>query len=217
MKTDYNFHTITSMENGDYVPTPQSFNSIQIFVRPMHVMGNTLALLINGIDVEPNGNSIEGRVDDVLKFSRAGNITIRKLVVDIGGLQAENAIDMNNGCENIYIEECYVREGLFNSLTIKGGGRLVHIKHLFIYPGQTQHKRKPHCDIELGGWSDQNFNRTSSITFGSVQRQDGMPVRIRVGHATKPYIYDSASKVKYQHIMSLLLKIYVRFRIMIVR
>jgi len=120
---------------------------------------------------------------DVLKFSRAVHMHFGKVLVRTGGTQQENAVDFNFECSGIVIDELELEEGSENALTIKGGSGPVAIRKLTI-----QRSAAAHCDIELGGYSDQSWEKTECISIGEVIMTDGSPCRIRWEHAAKPTV-----------------------------
>lgn len=66
---------------------------------------------------------------------------------------------------------------------------------------------KEGIDIDLGNYSDSNMIKTTNVILHNVRREDGEPVRIRVGHADKPIVINS--KVKILFWWSIAIKIYV--------
>jgi DNA-binding protein len=122
------------------------------------------------------------KYNDILKFSRAINMRIDQVTVKTGGTQIEQAIDMNNLCQNITIVRADIQEGKENALTIKGGCNNIHFGVLSITPGTG------HCDIELGGASDQSNLPTTEVTMDSAAMTDGNPVKLRILNATPPDI-----------------------------
>ena len=119
------------------------------------------------------------KYNDILKFSHAVNVHIAHVAVRTGGSQIEQAIDMNNLCQNIGIDRAELDEGHENVLTIKGGCTDIHVGVLLITPGSGN------CDIELGGISAQSNNPTTGVSF-NANRTDGKPVRLRIINATTP-------------------------------
>lgn len=121
-------------------------------------------------------------IDDVLKLSHVTNARFLRCEVRAGGLQRENALDLNRECADVLIEGFTLESGRQNALTIKGGCTAITIKDTVIIPGQG------HCDIELGNWSDQSTAKTTRVWLINVTRSDGKPVRLRVGRADDPII-----------------------------
>jgi hypothetical protein len=164
-------------------------------------IADVTGVTLKDVTLDPRRDGIDPTIiDDVLKLSCATNILIENVVVDAGGLQQENAVDMNRLCRQITLKDCWLVSGMQNAITIKGGCSDVLIENVVIVPGQG------HCDIELGNWADQSQDFVTNVTLRSVTRKDGKPVRLRVGHAKEPTI--EGGNVKKDVLGSLMVKCY---------
>ena len=170
---DVNYYSIAGDESGSlWVDGTQ----VRTGALPMYEIP---ALSLN----LPAVNADVSRYNDILKFSHAQNVHLGKVVVITGGKQIEQAIDMNNRCRNIVIDEAQLQEGQENALTIKGGCFAIEFGILSITPGQG------HCDIELGGVSEQDpIDPTEAVRLRHVEMTDGRACRLRVLNATAPTI-----------------------------
>ena len=152
--------------------------------------------------VDPRTEGIDpSTIDDVLKLSHAQNILVEAVTVNAGGIQRENAIDMNRICVDVIVRYCILYSGKQNALTIKGGCRDITIENVQIVPGTGQ------CDVELGGWSDQSRDYVLNVKLINVTRTDGKPVRLRIGHAKNVTI--EGGNVKENKFESSMLKLFV--------
>jgi uncharacterized protein YceK len=169
---DVNYYSITGDSAGSlWVDNTQvRWGPLPIYEIPSIV----LDLPTLGVDAS--------KYNDILKFSRAINIRIDQVTVKTGGTQIEQAIDMNNLCQNITIVRADIQEGRENALTIKGGCNNIHFGMLSIIPGSG------HCDIELGGASDQSNLPTTEVTMDSAAMTSGAPIKLRILNATPPDI-----------------------------
>lgn len=144
--------------------------------------GGETDLRLDGVVIDPR---TEGRdpaqFADLLKFSRCLRVFVTNLTVAGGGRQLEDAVDLNNECEDVTIENASLEAGR-NTVTIKGGCRNITLAHVMI-----EHADGP-CDIDLGNWSDQSLKPTTGVVLTNVTRRDGKKVRVRVGHAARPRI-----------------------------
>ena len=125
-------------------------------------------------------------------------------MVDAGGLQTENAIDMNRVCSQIIIRNSWLVSGMENAITIKGGCHDVLIENVKIAPG------KGHCDIEIGNYSQQSKSKTINITLKNVSRTDGKAIKLRIGNGNYPEVINSV--VDYLWFQSIILKIYIWYK-----
>lgn len=158
-----------------------------------------------GKTLDPRADGIDPSLfDDILKISHSNNVTISSVIVDAGGMQRENAIDMNRECRTVLVQNCKLVSGMQNAITIKGGCEQIIIENVEMVPGRG------HADIELGNWSDQSQKRTTKVTLINVRRTDGKPVRLTVGNADYPAIH--GSNIEYQWARSWLVKAYVFIR-----
>lgn len=160
---------------------------------------------LKNVTVDPRTEGIDpSKIDDVLKLSHAQNILVDTVTVNAGGLQRENAIDMNRVCVNVMVKDCILYSGKQNAITIKGGCRDVTIQNVQIVPGEG------HCDIELGNWSDQSQDYVLNVNLINVTRTDGAPVRLRIGHAKNVIV--EGGNVKENKLGSLMVKLYFFFK-----
>lgn len=152
--------------------------------------------------IDPRAQGIDpAGFDDLLKLSNARDVLVSHCAVRGGGLQRENAIDLNRNCSGVVIRDCAVEAGRQNAITIKGGTKNTILQRVTIErPGGN-------CDIELGNFSDQSFERTTGTFISSVTRLDGQPVRVRCGHADWPLVTNSNVRILY--FQSYRLKLYV--------
>jgi hypothetical protein len=81
-------------------------------------------------------------------------------------------------CSNIVLKGDFGVNGWkgLHAFTIKGGSSNIHISGLI-------HSRGSETDVDIGGWSDQTYNKSTNI-FVDVKHIDGKPVRVRIGRAT---------------------------------
>jgi hypothetical protein len=136
--------------------------------------------------IDPRLSGVDpSTISDVLKFSHATNCSALHCTVDAGGLQKENAIDMNRLCNNILIQDCVLVEGKQNAITIKGGCTNIHILDTVI---EMVPSSAGHCDIELGNYSEQSDLPVTGVTLEHVTRSDGGTVRVRVINADYPVV-----------------------------
>jgi hypothetical protein len=155
--------------------------------------------------IDPRNDGIDpSTIDDVLKLSHAVSILVEGVVVDAGGLQKENAVDMNRVCSDVVLRKCKLISGKQNAVTIKGGCYDITLDDVEIVPGTGN------CDIELGNWSDQSQEFVRNIILRNVRRTDGKPARLRVGHAKNITII--GGNVKEDKLASLMVKIFWQFR-----
>lgn len=155
--------------------------------------------------IDPRVDGIDpSTIDDVLKLSHAQNILVETVTVNAGGLQKENAVDMNRVCTDVVMKNCILYSGKQNAITIKGGCRDITIQDVEIVPGSG------HCDIELGNWSDQSQDYVLNVKLINVTRTDGNPVRLRIGHAKNVTV--EGGNVKEDKLGGLLVKLYFFFK-----
>lgn len=154
-----------------------------------------------GRTIDPRREGLDpAAFDDLLKLSHVQRAMLRGFAVRGGGLQRENAIDLNRECADVILDCFSVEAGRQNAVTIKGGCVRTTITHLVI------ERAGGHCDIELGNWSDQSQAPVRSTVLENVSRADGKLVRLRVGHAERPIIV--GGNVEYLWLQSLALKVY---------
>lgn len=124
-------------------------------------------------DILPNP-----KTNDTLKFSTQLTNFKARFGRVYGG--TEDAIDINNGCENIEIEADTVVLGGKMGITIKGGARNIRITiHNLIGAGRE-------VDVDLGNWSDQSHEPVQNVTL-DITRLNGDPVRVRCINADRPW------------------------------
>lgn len=168
---------------------------------------------INGYElnnelIDPTSEGIPlSSIDDTLKFSNASNIRARGLVVRGG---RENAVDLNRRCRDVDISDSRLIGGGHCFVVIKGESANVSLRHITLEEPQGR------ADIELGGWSDQAFGKTTRVILQDVVRADGKPVRVVVGRADRPTVI--GGNVKVLLLQSLVLKAfwwtkYIYFRL----
>jgi hypothetical protein len=168
-------------------------------------IADTSDVRLENVTIDPRTDGIEPTIiADVLKLSFAKNIVVHNVIVDAGGCQKENAVDMNRLCSNVVMTDCTLYSGKQNALTIKGGCRDITIENLKIVAGSGN------CDIELGNWSDQSQEPVTNVKFINVTRTDGKPVRLRVGNAKNITII--GGNIKEDKIGSILVKLYCFFK-----
>lgn len=143
-------------------------------------------VVLHNETIDPRLTEVDpSTIDDILKFSKATNCSALHCTIDGGGLQKENAIDMNRLCNNILIQDCVLVEGKQNALTIKGGCTNVHILDTVI---EIVANSDGHCDIELGNYSDQSQEPVKGVILENVTRSDGGKVVVRVINADFPEV-----------------------------
>ncbi len=135
--------------------------------------------------------------DDTLKLSNVTGAVVEMSTI-LGG--REDCIDIMRGSASVLIYSCELYPTGEYAITIKGGCVGVVMENIVLYGGGKE------TDIDLGNWTAVNFDKTENIFIRNVRRADGKPVRVRVGHATKPII--EGGNVKIDHLGSVLLKAY---------
>jgi hypothetical protein len=151
-------------------------------------------VFLNGEDIAPPDPA---NWVDTLKLSNARDVNVQGCTI-LGA--AEDCIDAMRGSHDIVISGCKLYPTGKYAVTIKGGSHDIMIVDTVIF-GEGKE-----IDLDLGGWTSVNFDRSSRIVLDNVTRSDGKPVRVRVGHADKPTII--GGNVKIDHSGSLLLKAY---------
>lgn len=116
---------------------------------------------------------------DTLKLSHASNFLAERCDITGGN---EDCIDINRMCRDITVQDCILRIGGHQAVTIKGGSSAIHLKNLVI------HGAGKYAEIELGNWSDQSMDKTTNVVIENCSRVDGRPLRIVVGKADNPII-----------------------------
>ena len=167
-------------------------------------------LVLTDLTVDPALDGLDpASFDDLVKLSHVQRARVTGLIVRGAGRNRENGIDLNRECEDIVIDGAQIEAGRQNAITIKGGCRRITLRNIVIT------RAGGNCDIELGNWSDQSAEPVREVVFENVRRFDGLPVRLRVGHADRPKI--EGGKIKLQFWASLALKAYVQFRLLLSR
>jgi hypothetical protein len=116
---------------------------------------------------------------DTLKFSNADDVEVEKCHV-VGGY--EDCVDINRDCEQVVLRNLTLEAHGEYAVTIKGGSHDIKLIDVVITaPGRVY-------DIDIGNWSDQNQNKTTSVKLVNVTRADGEKVRVRVLWADRPVI-----------------------------
>lgn len=140
--------------------------------------------------------------DDLLKISHCANVKIERFTVLGGGLQRENAIDLNRECYGVVLKDGTIEAGRQNAITIKGGCTDTVLCRLVII------RAGGNCDVELGNHSDQSAKRTTRTYLHDVARSDGKPLRVTVGNADWP-IATGSTRIERQYFRSYRLKAYL--------
>lgn len=120
---------------------------------------------------------------DALKFSG-----VRRLQVAVGHLDgtaaSEDAVDLNNHCEDVSLVINTLYPGKKYCGTIKGESRGIAIEVL------TQHGHGGETDWDFGNFSDQGNARTTGCTLNVVTFDDS-PARVRLLSADMPKLIES--------------------------
>lgn len=157
---------------------------------------------LDGLSVCPERDGERSEdFDDLLKISHCCEMTFRNLDVCPEGLQREDGVDIMRFSKFIAILGGRVAAGRRYAFTIKGGSSEILLRNVQITrPGRW-------VDVDLGNYSHNADGRTGKVTLDNVTREDGKPVRVRVGWADRPQII--GGKVKVLRWQSWLLKAYV--------
>ncbi len=145
--------------------------------------------------------------DDCLKLSNAQAVTIVTCSINPQGGNREDGIDINRFTHNCLIQSCVIGNGGKYAVTIKGGSYDIEISDCTIVGKRGWEG----VDIDIGNFADFNPSNTHSITLRNVNRNDGKPVTVRLGHASDVDII--GGNVKVLVISSVLLKLYVRTKL----
>jgi hypothetical protein len=135
-------------------------------------------------------------IADTLKFSGAHDCTVRRCQ-SWGGL--ENAIDLNNGCTNILIENTVLHGGDQAAIVVKGGCRDITLRRVGIDPVPSAW-----CDILWDDFSDQSHRQSTGL-LEEVTRLDGKPVRLVCGRFSRPQIAGGNVRLCYFYSLGLIL------------
>ncbi len=93
----------------------------------------------------------------------------------------ENAIDVNNTAAHVYIEgDIGVGSNLAGDqvVTIKGGSHHIVIKGLV-------HSTGKRCDLFLGAWSDQSYERSHTVDLSQLAHAKGRPLTVILSRVDK--------------------------------
>jgi hypothetical protein len=150
-------------------------NNVQVRTGPLPVydVGN-LTIALAPADA--------AKYNDILKFSRVVNVTLGDVVVQTGGAQIEDGLDMNFECNNITFRSLHVDGGHQTAITVKGGCTDINFG-----PTLVTHAGGD-CEVELGNVSNQSNKLTDRLHWTELNRWDGQAVRLRVMNATAPKI-----------------------------
>lgn len=157
-----------------------------------------------GLILEPPSGGID--FDDLLKLSNTSDTSFINCEVR-GGMNRENALDVNNrSCRNIF-RACAFDMGQGPSIYVKGGS-CNNIFDDILLRGVA----RSHSDLYVGDYSDQSKEKSLGNTFNNMRREDGKPVRVswNMLRAEKPIIANS--KVTYQYGWSLVRTIVVELK-----
>jgi hypothetical protein len=135
--------------------------------------------------------------DDTLKLSHVVDSVVEMCSI-LGS--KEDCIDIMRGSVRLHVYSCELYPTGKFAVTVKGGCMGIVLENIVIYGAGKE------TDIDIGNWTAVNFDKTTDVFITNVRRADGKPVRVRVGHATKPII--EGGNVKIDHLGSLLLKAY---------
>jgi hypothetical protein len=107
---------------------------------------------------------------------------------------------------DVLLKHSRVRAGKRYAITIKGGS-VARVENVIIWgPRGTEG-----VDIDIGNYNHVQPNRkTPTSDLVNVTREDGKPVLVRVGFASKPVIIGGNCKILFWQ--SLGLKVYVLFK-----
>lgn len=167
----------------------------------------------HGVADNPTPVSIDGQAiippkpanfwDDAFKLSNAWAVTVTNCNINPNGGNREDGIDINRFCRDVLIKNCRVRSGDKYAVTIKGGSHQITLQDVTIHGPRG----KEGVDIDIGNFCDWNYAMTNDITLKNVIREDGEPVRLRIGRGENVNIV--GGNVKVLVVQSFLLKAYV--------
>jgi len=116
-------------------------------------------------------------ISDTVKLSGPEDFDLTIIGEVQGG--KEDCIDINNNCKRVIVR---AYDGLHSNgrycITLKGDSDEIHIESLITKHGAA-------CDVALGEHSDQDMDRSESITL-NLQSKDGKPVTWWRFNATTP-------------------------------
>ncbi len=149
-----------------------------------------------------------GLYDDILKVSHCDNAVFADCIVNPDGGNREDGVDVMRDSYDVSFNRCRVGAGDKYAFTIKGGSNMIFLTDVVITrPGGGWER----VDIDLGNYSSTTPNsKTGRVVLTNLRREDGKPVRVRVGWADRPYISEGNVKVLFWQ--SIFLKIYVAVR-----
>ena len=148
--------------------------------------------------------------DDILKFSNVQNANVYDCDINPKGGNKEDGVDINRFCKNIRMVKTSIRSGEKYAVTIKGGSEDILLQNVIILG-----RGKEGVDIDIGNYSDSTMKKSQNIMLANVNRADGKPVTLRVGHAKNIFITDS--NIKKLRFQSIGLKLYVYFKYLLVK
>lgn len=149
--------------------------------------------------------------DDVLKLSNAWAVTVTDCDINPEGGNREDGIDINRFSRECIIKDCRVRAGGKYAVTVKGGSNYITLKNIVIHGPRG----KEGVDIDIGNYANNIYAMTHNIYIYNVNREDGRPVRIRIGRGCDVHVRDS--NVKILVFQSIMLKAYVWAKFNLVR
>lgn len=127
-----------------------------------------------------------GTWQDTCKFYARRGRTFTNFWIERGG--TEDAVDINNGCENNIFDLFNVASGGDYVLTLKGSSRNNKFSFWTIrQPGRV-------VDIEIGNWSSNNTGLDSGNVFHYFRRTDGLPVTYCYRLGCKPRFEGTETK-----------------------
>jgi hypothetical protein len=159
---------------------------------------------LEGVDISP----VDAReYDDILKISGSTNVRIRSCFINRYGGNREDGVDIMRLCRDVIIEDCSIRAGGKYAVTIKGGSSKIWLTDVIIVGSRGSEG----VDIDIGNYNHVVPNaKTGKVVLENVTREDGQPVRVRVGFAEKPLVIGGNVKILFWQ--SLALKAYVWFK-----
>jgi hypothetical protein len=137
--------------------------------------GHTGIRLLELGEIVPLGND---PWDDALKFSGVRRLRVTVPLVD-GRNCREDAIDINNHCEDLRVEVAKLYPGKTYAGTLKGNSKRVDVavEEQIGHGGET--------DWDFGNWSDQGNGDCGPFTL-RARTADGSAVAVRVLNSPKP-------------------------------
>lgn len=128
----------------------------------------------------------DGTYADTLKLSNADICHIENCAIT-GGY--EDCIDLNrNSVKNDFLGLALTPKGKYG-ITIKGASSYCLFSDIQFMSHGTLY------DIDIGNWSDQDYEQTVGTVLNNVRAVDGKPVRVRVLWGEKPLVIGGNVKV----------------------